>query len=229
VPANGDGNRDARGGAAVTGDRVVRAWAQIAQQSRGTPVSMAHLCAAAVARVGADGVGVTVMVSPTVRDTVYVTDRVAGELEEWQLAFGQGPCVDAFAAGDPVLVVDLGSPDYSARWPAFTSAAWDSGARALFALPIQVGAIRLGVLDLYRTRPGPLSPHELADALAFADAAGVLLLEGAAGTRPDTVDLAWQRDDPTAHQAQVHQATGMILVQLGISAEAAFARLRLRP
>jgi hypothetical protein len=181
---------------------------------------------AAVAAVGVDGAGVTVMTGPTVRDTVYATDRVAGDLEEWQLTFGQGPCVDAFIDGGPVLVVDLGSPDYSARWPAFTPAALDSGAQAVFALPLQIGAIRLGVLDLYRTRPGRLSPHELADALAFADAASMLLLDGAAGTQPDTADLAWQRDDPTAHQAQVHQATGMILVQLGVRAEAAFARLR---
>jgi len=187
---------------------------------------MAHVCEAAVAGVGVDGAGVTVMVSTTVRDTLHATDPVAGDLEEWQLTFGQGPCVDAFNDGGPVLVVDLGSPDYSARWPAFTPAALDSGAQAVFALPLQVGAIRLGVLDLYRTRPGPLSAHELADALAFADAAGMLLLDGAAGTQPDTADLAWQRDDPTAHQAQVHQATGMILVQLGVSAEAAFARLR---
>lgn len=210
----------------MNGDRVVRVWAQIGQQSRGAPVSVAHVCAAAAIGVGVDGVGVTVMVSSTVRDTVHATDRVAGELEEWQLAFGQGPCVDAFATGGPVLVTDLDSPDYSARWPAFTPSALNSGARAIFALPLQVGAIRLGVLDLYRTRPGPLSPHKLADALAFAAAASMLLLDEAAGTQPDTAKLAWQRDDPTAHQAQVHQATGMILVQLGISAEAAFARLR---
>jgi hypothetical protein len=210
----------------VINDRVVRVWAQIGQQSRGAPVSVAHVCAAAVAAVEADGAGVTVMVSPTVRETVHATDRVAGELEEWQLSFGEGPCVDAFAGGGPVLVIDLDSPEYSARWPAFTPAAVDSGARAVVALPLQVGAIRLGVLDLYRTRPGPLGPHELADALAFADTAGMLLLDEAAGTPPDTAELAWQRDDPTAHQAQVHQATGMIVVQVGISAEAAFARLR---
>jgi AmiR/NasT family two-component response regulator len=54
----------------------------------------------------------------------------------------------------------------------------------------------------------------------------MLLLDGATGMQPDTAELAWQRDDPTAHQAQVHQATGMVLVQLGASAEAAFARLR---
>ncbi len=196
------------------------------QQSRGDSVSVAHVCAAAVAVIGVDGAGVTVMASPTVRDTVHATDRVAGELEEWQLTYGQGPCLDAFTGGGPVLVVDLHSPDAAARWPVFTPAALDSGAQAVFALPLQVGAIRVGVLDLYRARPGGLSPHELADALAFADTAGMLLLDTAAGTQPDTADLAWQRDDPTAHQAQVHQATGMILVQLGISAEAAFVRLR---
>src|SRR5689334_17087984 len=166
------------------------------------------------------------MTSPTVRDTVHATDRVAGELEEWQLTFGQGPCLDTFTDGGPVLVADLGSPDCAARWPVFTPAALGSGARAVFAMPLQVGTIRLGVLDLYRTRPGPLSPHELADAFAYAETASMLLLDAAAGAQPDTAELAWQRDDPTAHQAQVHQATGMILVQLGVSAEAAFARLR---
>jgi hypothetical protein len=210
----------------VDADRVVRIWAQVGQQSLGSPVSVAHVCAAAVAAVRVDGAGVTVMTSPTLRDTVHATDKVAAELEEWQLTFGQGPCLDTFADGGPVLVVDLRSPDCAARWPAFTPAALDSGAQAVFALPLQVGAIRLGVLDLYRARSGPLSPHELADALAFADTASMLLLDGTAGSQPDTADLAWQRRDPSAHQAHVHQATGMILVQLGTTAEAAFARLR---
>jgi ANTAR domain len=210
----------------VSRERVVRVWAQVAQQARGSVVSVAHVCAAAVAGVRVDGAGVTVMVSPTVREVMHATDRVAGELEEWQLTFGEGPCVDAFTAGGPVLVVDIGSRDCLARWPGFAPAAVDSGARAVFALPLQVGAIRLGVLNLYRTRPGPLGPHELADGLAFAEVAGVLLLDGAAGTGQQTAELAWQRDDPTADQAQVAQATGMMLVQLGVGADAAFARLR---
>ena len=210
------------GGAA----RTVRIWTQVGQQSGGEPVSVAHVCAAAVSVVKVDGAGVTVMVSPTVRDTAHATDRVAGELEEWQLTFGEGPCVDAFNDGGPVLAGDLRAADCLARWPVFTPAALGSGARAVFAMPLQVGAIRLGVLDLYRTRPGPLSPHELADALAFAETASMLLLDTAAGAQPDTAELSWQHDDPTAHQAQVHQATGMILVQLGVDAQAAFARLR---
>jgi hypothetical protein len=210
----------------VDGDGAVRIWAELGRQSHGDPLSVAHVCAAAVAALDVDGAGVTVMVSPTVRDTVHATDRVATALEEWQLVLGEGPCVDAFTGGGPVLVMDLDSPEYVARWPAFTPAALDSGARAMFALPLQVGAIRLGVLDLYGIRPGDLTPHELADALTFADTAGMVLLDAVAGTPAATAEPTWQRDGPAGHQAQVHQATGLVLAQLGVSAEAAFARLR---
>jgi hypothetical protein len=210
----------------VGADRVVRVWAQVARQSRGAPVSVAHVCAAAVDAVGVDGAGVTLMLSPTVRETVTATDAVATGLEEFQLTFGQGPCVDTFTEGGPVLAVDLRSREYLNRWPAFTPAALGIGARAVFALPLQVGAIRVGVLDLYRLHPGGLSTHELADALAFADTACMLLLDAAAGAPPDTAELAWQREDPSTHHAVVHQATGMILVQLGCGADTAFARLR---
>jgi hypothetical protein len=203
----------------VNGDRLTRHWLRIAAAARGEPVSVAAVCAAAVTTVDASGAGVTVVVSPTVRDTAHATDAVAGEIEEWQLTLGQGPCVDALAAGGPVLVPDLGEAQWAARWPAFAPAALRSGARAVFALPIQVGVIRLGVLDLYRTRPGSLSRPELADALLFADAAGTLLLDV---TGPDAAAAG----DPTVHNVQVHQATGMITVQLGVAVDVAFARLR---
>jgi hypothetical protein len=209
----------------VTGDPDVRTWTRIARQSQGDPVSVAHVCAAAVPRLGVDGAGVTVMASLTIRETVHATDVVATSLEELQLTLGQGPGLDAFIHGGPVLVADLRVAEYLSRWPMFTRAALATGAQAVFALPLQIGAIRLGVLDLYRASPGGLHSDELADALAFADAGGTMLL-AAAGSPPETAELAWQRDDPTAHQAQVHQATGMIIAQLGVTAAAAFARLR---
>jgi hypothetical protein len=210
----------------MIGDRMVGIWTQVAQQSLGAPVSVAHVCAAVVAGAGVDGAGVTVMVSPTVRQTISSTDAVAERLEELQLTLGQGPCVDTFAQGGPILAADLSTPESVARWPAFTPAAVASGALAVFALPLQIGAIQLGALDLYRDRPGDLSERELADALVFADIAGLLLLDAAAGVTPDSALLAGQYGDPTGHDAVVHQATGMVLVQLGAGADTAFARLR---
>ena len=75
--------------------------------------------------------------------------------------------VARFWLGSPVLVADLDSA--AARWPGFVPEAIASGARAMFALPLQAGAIRVGVLSLYRALPGPLSAGELADVLVFAD------------------------------------------------------------
>jgi ANTAR domain/GAF domain len=209
----------------MSGDRKIRIWLRIVEQALGGPVSLAHVCAAAVATLGVDGAGLTVVVTPTVRETVNATDAVAADLEELQLTLGQGPCVDTFTSGGPVLADDLRSSEFFARWPVFAPAALDAGALAVFALPLHIGAISLGVLDLYRARPGGLDPQEMADALAFADVAGILLLDRA-GTEPADAELAWQHDDTSAYQAEVHQATGMILVQLGVSAEVAFARLR---
>jgi GAF domain-containing protein len=203
-------------------DRAARIWTEIGRRAGDGRVTLAHACDAAAVGLGADGAGVSVMVSPTARETFHATDRIARELEEWQLSFGEGPCVDAFNEGGPVLVGDIDQVEYRQRWPVFTPAARGSGARALFAFPLQVGAIRLGVLDVYRAAPGPLRGSELADALAYADAIGTLMLE----TTADEGSMPWWRDDPTANQAEVHQATGMILAQLSVTAEEAFARLR---
>jgi ANTAR domain len=210
----------------VTEDRLLRTWTRVAREARGATVTLAHVCVAAVKGVRVAGVGVTAHVSPSVWETMHTTDVVAAVLEELQVTVGQGPCLDAFSGGGPVLATDLSTPEYLARWPGFVPAALDNGARAVFAFPLQLGAIRWGAMDLYRPVAGGLSPSGLADALAFAECASFLLLDAAAGTPPDAHELTWQHADPIAHQADVHQATGMLVVQLGVDAEAALARLR---
>jgi hypothetical protein len=91
-----------------------------------------------------------------------------------------------------------------------------------------VGAIRAGVLGLYRGSPGPLPDRQLGDLLILADAATVMLLGSAHGDgeAEDGVWLDGQARDLALHRAEIDQATGMLTVQLGVPAGAAFARLR---
>lgn len=206
-------------------DRGAWIWSRIGLESRGAPFSVKHVCAAAVAEADVDGAAVTLMATASAWQTLYATDAVAERLEEWQLDFGEGPTIDAFKEGGPVLVPDMDSLDALTRWPVFVAEASRGGLKAVFALPLQVGAIRLGVFNLYRGVPGPMDARQVADALAFADAACTLLLSDAEGTR-SAADITWHRDDRSGHQIQVHQATGMVLVQLGVTAEIALARLR---
>jgi hypothetical protein len=209
----------------VIADRKIRVWMQVVEQANGGPVEVRHACAAVVAVAGVDGVAVTAVLSTMVRETVYASDQTAAVLEELALTLGEGPGLEASTSGGPVLTADVTTPDVLARWPVFAPAAADAGARAVFALPLQIGAIRLGVLCSYRGVPGGLGSEHLADMLALADTVCVLLLDGAprAASHP-----AGHRPSPEQadQHPQVHQATGMIIAQLGVSAAVAFIRLR---
>jgi hypothetical protein len=207
----------------MNSDRRIRLWGLAVEHAHGRAVDVEHVCTAVVSATGADGVAVTVILSATPREMIYASDRVASQLEELILMLGEGPGVDALA-GSPALGADLTTPECVARWPVFAPAAVHAGIRAVFALPLQVGAVRLGVMDLYRVQPGDLGHDELADALVLADTACALLLDAAQRdqSRPDR---RWPEQASPQHP-EVHQATGMITVQLGVTADVALIRLR---
>ncbi len=210
-------------GGAMNADRSMRLWSLAVEHAHGRPVTIEHVCAAVISAAGVDSAAVTVMLSATPRETIYTSDQVASDLEELTLTLGEGPCVDAFA-GSPALVADLAAPDCLARWPVFAPAAAQAGVRAMFALPVQVGAIRLGVMCLYRVQPGDLDRGQLSDALVSADTACALLLDKAQRD-PARGDGRWP-EQSGPHHPEVHQATGMIIVQLGVTAAVALVRLR---
>jgi hypothetical protein len=207
----------------MNADRRMRLWTLVVKRAQGRPVGVEHVCAAVMSATGVDSVAVTVILDATPRETIHATDQVAAELEELTLTLGEGPCADAFA-GAAVLVADLTTSDSLARWPVFAPAATQAGIRAVFALPLQVGAIRLGALDLYRAQPGDLDRDQLADALVLADTVSALLLDA---TQGDRSRHNGHGPEPAAPQhPEVHQATGMIVVQLGVTAAVALIRLR---
>ena len=204
------------------GEILAAAWAA-SRDGEGLPDSLVRLCARTLP---VSGVGLALMTDDGPAGTVAASDGGALQLEELQFTLGQGPCVDASRTGRPVLVPDLA--DTSTRsWPKFTTGAHTAGLRAVFAFPLQVGGIRLGVLDLYRDTAGELSGAELTDALTFADAATHILLDlqarDNAGGIPPPHALAVLDD-----RAEVHQATGVISVRAGVSLAQALALLRAR-
>lgn len=198
-------------------------------------MSVRYLCAACVPAVGVDGAALWLAGDVRRRLLVHTTDQVAATLDEAQFTLGEGPCVQAWEDRRMVLAADMGSADSGTRWPMFTPAALSAGAAAVFAFPLQVGAIRVGMLDLYRRLPGPLSGDQLADALAFAFAALTLALDQtraepdeARAVRAGTPGLGqgWPLSGPAAGRVEVYQATGMVAIQLGTGLEEALLRMR---
>jgi len=185
-------------------------------------LSVDEMCEKCVTELpGLDGAAVAVVTNLPARVTRCATDESSTQLEELQFALGEGPSVDAFARGHPVLVADLTARSAELRWPAFAPAAVAAGAAAAFAFPLQLGAIRVGILSLQRGLSGGMNHDELATALVLVDATTLLLLaedHGAGANRQ--AQVAFEQ------RAVVHQATGMVMVQLGCTIAAAFARLQ---
>lgn len=177
------------------------------------------LCRCAQAEANADGVGLAVISSGGVPEPAFVSDSRSRLIEDLQFTLGEGPCVDAVRSGSPVLLDDLQTvSDATRRWPAFASEAESSGVRAVFAFPVRVGAIALGTLDLYRSRPGSLDVDELAAVLRTVDRIAAVLLDVSAAGGDGVVE-------PT-YRIVVHQATGMVMAQAHTNIATALARLR---
>lgn len=181
------------------------------------------VAAAAAEALGVDGVSAGVGTGPHGAVVSWGREKVAVTLEDLQFTVGQGPGLEAVAAGAPVLVADL--HEHTARWPGFVPGALGLKVRAVFAFPLRIGAISIGVLTAHRAVPGPLVDGQLADALALCEAVGVLLLHYWSPPNADGEPRpGWAQ--PATHRAEVHQATGMISVQLDVSLAEALVRLR---
>ncbi|MEU4704408.1 ANTAR domain-containing protein [Nonomuraea dietziae] len=205
--------------------RAARAWASIIGCADGTPVTAGHVCRIARVAVGVDGVSLSLSTGADSQSLVFATDEVARQVAELQFTLGEGPGVEAWSYGGTCLAADLSSPATGARWPWFAPATVQAGARAVFAFPLQAGAIRLGTLDLYRAQSGPLTAEQLADALTFAAAALGVMLHTAhpqAGPAQEVQPFGGMDES----RAEVYQATGMIAVQLDASLAEALLRLR---
>jgi hypothetical protein len=172
---------------------------------------------------GVTGAGIMLMSGDVPRGTVAVSDVIAGLVEELQYTLGEGPCVDAYHQAQPVLEPHLADP-VTVRWSGFAAPAVRAGVEAIFGFPLQAGSVRLGALNLWRDRPGPLSDDQHADTLVVADVMCRALLAMQAGAPPGMVAADLERDADFGYV--VHQAAGMVSVQLRSSIAEALVRLR---
>ena len=192
------------------------------------------LCEEAAEVLGMDGASLVVMSTTTVagapgavaaeaRALVGAAGAATVDLDDAHLVTGEGPCLECHRTGRLVLVGDLG--DRRARWPAFAARAAELDVGSIFAFPVRIGGISLGVLQVHRSSTGALDDEKLSAALRFVDAAAHVLLHDS-GTAPWAVGEEQDLIDVTT--PEVHQATGMVTVQAAVPLTEALLLLRSR-
>ena len=207
---------------AMPDDRLIRILARLSDHG-GQPIGTTRLCVACSAITDLTGAGIMLIADDHPNGSICTTDTVSTLIEELQFTFGEGPCVDAHRAQRPVIEPDLAEPAVS-RWASFSPPAVAAGVRAVFGFPVSTGEARIGALNLYRDRPGPLTDDQHADAVVIARVAAQTIMRMQAGAEPGALGTALETG--TNFQFVVHQAAGMVAVQLGVDVVEATLRLR---
>jgi hypothetical protein len=203
----------------MDGERLLRVLVELAAQPE--PRTRA-LCLVSVRVVGTDGAGVTLMMEGA-SGPLCSSDAVSARVEELQYTLGEGPCIDSHRIGAPVSEPDMAAAG-AARWPTFGGQAVAAGVGAVFAFPIRIGAVRMGAVTFYGARAGPLGDERLADALTMADVVAQEIVVAQSGAAAGALS-----DDFAAvgtYRAEIHQASGMVSIQLDVPVSDALVRLR---
>jgi hypothetical protein len=171
------------------------------------------------------GAALSVLAGAAGQSTICASDDTAARLDELQFDLGEGPCWDAMSTRLPVLKPDLGA-DGAAAWPMFTNAVVHDpigdDVRALYSFPLYVGSLDIGAVDLYSASTRPMERDQVKDASTLASlAAWQVLRRILADQAGDDLDTPGAQN-----RREVHQATGMVLAQLNISAGDAALLLR---
>ena len=185
----------------------------------GTP----DLCRPFLGSLPISGAAIAVIAPSGTQSTICSSNATAARIDELQFELGEGPQWLAARSGEIVAITDVAASAHD-DWPVLGSALAALPVAAIFSIPMQMGAVTVGVATLYSDVPRDLDHEQRATALAIASAIASTAVQRAMASAGDP--LADESASMPALRREVHQATGMILVQLDTTATIAYARLQ---
>ena len=176
---------------------------------------------AAKALFNAEGAGLMLVGEGEVLRWVTATDARAQSLEAAQERLGEGPCVEAFHRRVVQQVSDSAAEQ---RWPDLARVLRHDGVHALLSVPVEVAQGTVGTLNLYLREPREWDHSEVNAAEIYGRLVGSLL--GSALAAELQGQLIEQLQWALEHRILVEQAKGVLMGREGISADAAYQRIR---
>lgn len=143
-------------------------------------------------------------------------------LELFEAQADEGPCVDCYRSGRPMVNVKLGEAD--GRWPRFAPQAVRAGFRSVHALPMRLRGLTIGALNMFRTEEGRMREADVVAAQALADVATIAILQHRAAV--DAQLLSEQLTQALNTRIVIEQAKGVVSESAGLDMQQAFALLR---
>ncbi|MEV0561411.1 GAF and ANTAR domain-containing protein [Dactylosporangium sp. NPDC049742] len=150
------------------------------------------------------------------------SDETTKLLELFQLQWHDGPCLDAFRSGEPVVNADLSAA--SARWPRFAPYAATAGFRSVHAFPLRLRSDVIGAMGVFGIRDTALDEADVQIVQALADVAAIGMLQERTIHRGEV--LTEQLQGALNTRIVIEQAKGAVAQAHHVSIDAAFDLLR---
>jgi GAF domain-containing protein len=150
------------------------------------------------------------------------SSETARLLELFELQAQEGPCLDCYRTGEPVVNQDLAT--VNGRWPRFSTEALKAGFRSVHALPMRLRGTVIGALNLFHIDPGEMRHADVEAAQALADVATIAILSHRAAREAQVVSE--QLTYALHSRIVIEQAKGMVAERLGLDIDEAFTALR---
>lgn len=143
-------------------------------------------------------------------------------LELFEIQAKEGPCLDCYRTGKPVVHEDLTA--HGGRWPRFAPEAIAAGFNSVEALPMRLRGAVIGALNLFHPATGGMGQPDIDSAQALADVATIAILQHRASLEAQAVNA--QLNQALNSRVTIEQAKGMISERLGVDMDQAFRSLR---
>lgn len=143
-------------------------------------------------------------------------------LELFEIQAQEGPCLDCYRTGEPVINQDLAATQ--TRWPTFTNEALEAGFNSVQALPMRLRGTIIGALNLFNKLPGKMAEDDIAAAQAFADVATIAVLQHRAAIEARVIKD--QLNFALNSRIIIEQAKGVIAERENLDMNTSFSRLR---
>jgi len=169
-----------------------------------------------------DAAGLMLLAPDGVLRVMASSSEAVRVLELFELQSHEGPCLDCFRAGQPVVNQDLANID--GHWPRFRAAALQAGFHSVHALPMRLRGQTIGALNLFHIDRGAMRESDIAAAQALADVATIAILANRAARESQVVNE--QLTNALNSRVVIEQAKGMVAERLRLDMEGAFTTLR---
>lgn len=173
--------------------------------------------------VGAEAAGLLLADTSGQLQFVAGSDETTAMLELFQAQHHEGPCLECFHSGQPVMNADLSAA--ADRWPKFAPLAVTAGFHAVHALPMHRDSSgTVGAMSLFQTSTGQLGADDIQIVQSLTDLATLKVLQER--TIHGAHVLTDQLQGALTSRVVIEQAKGVIAQMRGISVDDAFDVVR---